>query len=168
MVDIETLQAENEKLNGRLRKAIQVFNQQKADIERLESEKTALSNRVSELEQIAVTSTENDTKFFEQLQEIDELKDLLNNANEAIKTHCNNYDKLKKETDDKIEDLTSKNKSLNGKLLSSNNKIKEQDDRITTLLETANTFKEKMRIFVNSIGEQSDALANEVADTKFE
>ena len=32
MADIETLQAENEKLNGRLRKAIQVFNQQKADI----------------------------------------------------------------------------------------------------------------------------------------
>ena len=41
MADIETLQAENEKLNGRLRKAIQVFNQQKADIERLETETCA-------------------------------------------------------------------------------------------------------------------------------
>lgn len=172
-MDIQTLQSENEKLNARLRKAIQVFNQQKADIERLESEKEVLTKRVDELEVQVSANAENDTKFFEQLQEIDNLNSLLEDANNAITAHTENYDKLAKETSEtistlegKVEDLTSKNKSLNGKLLSANNEIKKQEDYIKEVSKNTNAFVDKMKIFISSIGQQANALSEEVNNTK--
>ena len=78
---VEELTLENERLNGRLKKAIQVFNEQKATINRLTEERDSanaeiekLKSRISELEKSVAENSENDSKFFEQIQEIDDLK----------------------------------------------------------------------------------------------
>ena len=68
---VVALKNENEKLNGRLKKAIQVFGEQKANIERLTAEKTELTNtleaktaRIAELEATLKEKEKDDNKFF--------------------------------------------------------------------------------------------------------
>jgi chromosome segregation ATPase len=80
MTEQELLQ-ENEKLNGRLQKAITVFGEQKATITRLTEERDSanadiekLKNRIAELEAKANEASENDAKFFEQVNEIQVLE----------------------------------------------------------------------------------------------
>ena len=85
-MDLEQLKQENEKLNARLKKAITVFNEQKETISRLTEER---DNAVSivEAKDALITDLRNkiaekdadDTKFFEQLQEIDSLNDEIQN-----------------------------------------------------------------------------------------
>ena len=81
MTEQELIQ-ENEKLKSRLNKAVEVFKQQKSDIERVSAErdeaKTALEKceaRVKELEVKNRENAENDAKFFELVEEIESLKD---------------------------------------------------------------------------------------------
>ena len=90
MTEQELLQ-ENEKLNGRLQKAITVFGEQKATITRLTEERDSanadiekLKNRITELEAKANEASENDAKFFEQLNEIQVLEGRVN----KLKNDC--------------------------------------------------------------------------------
>lgn len=90
MTEQELLQ-ENEKLNGRLQKAITVFGEQKATITRLTEERDSanadiekLKNRIAELEAKANEASENDAKFFEQLNEIQVLEGRVN----KLKNDC--------------------------------------------------------------------------------
>lgn len=78
-MDIETLQLENEKLNARLQKAIQVFSEQKTTIQNLNDENALLKNKLAEAESKA-RSAEDDAKFFEQVSEIDNLTKALNDT----------------------------------------------------------------------------------------
>ena len=97
MTEQELLQ-ENEKLNGRLQKAITVFGEQKATITRLTEERDSanadiekLKNRIAELEAKANEASENDAKFFEQLNEIQVLEGRVN----KLKNDCEDaYDKI--------------------------------------------------------------------------
>lgn len=99
MTEQELLQ-ENEKLKARLQKAIAVFGDQKANIQRLTEERdsarkeiTKANERIAELEELTAKNDENDTKFFEQVQEIEDLsaakkslEDSLSKTESALKT----------------------------------------------------------------------------------
>lgn len=99
MSEQELLQ-ENEKLKARLQKAIAVFGEQKTNIQRLTEERdsarkelTKANERITELEELTAKNDENDTKFFEQVQEIEDLsaakkslEDSLSKTESALKT----------------------------------------------------------------------------------
>lgn len=90
MTEQELVQ-ENEKLKARLQKAITVFGEQKANIARLTEERDSarteqakLEERIKALEEVSRANEENDTKFFNQLEEIETLTTQLNSANEEL------------------------------------------------------------------------------------
>jgi chromosome segregation ATPase len=92
MTEQELIQ-ENDKLNARLKKAIQVFSEQKTTIERLTAErddarkdKASLEELIKELETKQAETDENDAKFFDQLAEIDELKDNMERINGELES----------------------------------------------------------------------------------
>ena len=102
MADNITLQAEIDKLNGRLKKAVQVFNEQKANIERLTSERDdALQTikvrvaRIDELESKLAEKEQDDNKFFEQLQEIDTLNENGAELEKSVESLMGKNDELK-------------------------------------------------------------------------
>lgn len=102
MTEQELIQ-ENDKLNARLKKAIQVFSEQKVTIERLTAErddarndKTTLEERVKELEAKQAEADENDAKFFDQLSEIDALKGNIEQINGELKSTKELAEKYKK------------------------------------------------------------------------
>ena len=121
MTEQELLQ-ENEKLKARLQKAITVFGEQKTNIQRLTDERDSARNelakvneRVSELEAASKDKDENDTKFFEQLQEIDDLsaakKQLEENLND-VQTKLASTAELLQNTTADLESVTKHNEDL--------------------------------------------------------
>ena len=101
MADNITLQAEIDKLNGRLKKAVQVFNEQKVNIERLTSERDdALQTikvrvaRIDELESKLAEKEQDDNKFFEQLQEIDTLNETIAELQKSVAALMGKNDEL--------------------------------------------------------------------------
>ena len=109
-MDIEQLKQENEKLNARLKKAITVFNEQKETISRLTEERDSAVS-VVEAKDALITDLRNkiaekdadDTKFFEQLQEIDSL-------NEEIQNQKTLYDGLASQLSERTKQLEEKTK----------------------------------------------------------
>ena len=77
MTEQELIQ-ENEKLTARLKKAVEVFNEQKATINRQADEINSLKTKASEAES-------KDNEFFEQVNEIEKLKEEL----KEVQTTCN-------------------------------------------------------------------------------
>jgi chromosome segregation ATPase len=116
MTEQELLQ-ENEKLNARLAKATAVFKQQKADIQRLTEERdmtatsiSKLNERVSELEEQIKVNEEQDSNFFDQLQEIDTLKQRVSElvtSLEKTQTQYTNLDNEHKILENRYEDETN-------------------------------------------------------------
>lgn len=105
MEDVNTLKSENEKLQGRLKKAVDVFNEQKNDITRLTSERDAALNALKEKEALIAEfeaklqeKSQDDGKFFEALGEIDTL-------NETIATQAQKIEEQNKEISNAREKL---------------------------------------------------------------
>lgn len=109
MTEQELLQ-ENEKLKARLQKAITVFGEQKANIQRLTDERdsaraelTKSNERVAELEAANKEKDENDTKFFEQLQEIEDLSA----SNKHLEEELSNTQSTLKSTTEQLQSTTA-------------------------------------------------------------
>lgn len=125
MTEQELVQ-ENEKLKARLQKAITVFGEQKANIARLteerdsaRAEQTKLEERIKALEEVSRANEENDTKFFDQLQEIESLNEQLNSAkeeNQGLQADLASSENLLKETRNAGKDLLQKYKMMSDKL----------------------------------------------------
>lgn len=105
MEDVSTLKSENEKLQGRLKKAVDVFNEQKNDITRLTSERDAALNTLKEKEALIAEfeaklqeKSQDDGKFFEALGEIDTL-------NETVATQAQKIEEQNKEISNAREKL---------------------------------------------------------------
>lgn len=105
MEDVSTLKSENEKLQGRLKKAVDVFNEQKNDITRLTSERDAALNALKEKEALIAEfeaklqeKSQDDGKFFEALGEIDAL-------NETVATQAQKIEEQNKEISNAREKL---------------------------------------------------------------
>lgn len=122
---LEELQQENSRLNDRIRKAIEVFTEQKntisiltADKEALEAETLILKDKIQALEESATKRSENDGKFFDQLQAITELEDAMAEMKSEhsrieiqmrsdIKQRDEEISSLKSTVDDRMKDLKS-------------------------------------------------------------
>lgn len=81
---------ENEKLTARLKKAVEVFNEQKATITRQSEEIAALKAKAAEAES-------KDSEFFDQVNEIEKLKDELANVKKELETKENKIKGLTEE-----------------------------------------------------------------------
>lgn len=95
----EELQQENEKLTARLKKAVEVFNEQKATI-------TRQAEEIESLKQKAAEGEKKDNEFFDQVNEIETLKveltkvkDERDKALERIEKAGVAYKKLQEEHD---------------------------------------------------------------------
>lgn len=90
---------ENEKLTARLKKAVEVFNEQKATITRQSEEIAALKAKAAEAES-------KDSEFFDQVNEIEKLKDELANVKKELETKENEHAAQVNTFENKIKDLT--------------------------------------------------------------
>ena len=137
----EQLQAENQKLNARLQKAVTVFNEQKENIARLTTERnqaledaTRYQNRVNELEKKLADKDADDTKFFEQLAEIDELKNAANEMKIVYDGVASQNEELTVEVrrlESEVQSLTVDRNTVKN-LLETTIKEKEQSDEALT------------------------------------
>ena len=105
MEDVSILKSENEKLQGRLKKAVDVFNEQKNDITRLTSERDAALNSLKEKEALIAEfeaklqeKRQDDGKFFEALGVIDAV-------NETVATQAQKIEEQNKEISNAREKL---------------------------------------------------------------
>lgn len=128
-MDLEQLKQENEKLNVRLKKAITVFNEQKETISRLTEERDSAVS-VVEAKDALITDLRNkiaekdvdDTKFFEQLQEIDAL-------NEEIKNQKTLYDEVVLQLSERTKEFEEATKEC----VHLNNTISDLDETINDM-----------------------------------
>lgn len=138
----QEMQQEIDKLNARLKKAINVFNEQKTTIERLTTERDELKVRTNDYEtrlkaledSLAEKSTADD-KFFDQLNEINTLE-------ETLSTTIS----LKDEIEQKLASEIEKNKNLSSAVdtltVNLNDTNKRYDDTINTITELTKKWKE--------------------------
>ena len=191
MTEQELIQ-ENEKLNARLKKAIDVFKEQKDNITRLTEERDSakkevakLETRVQELETKAAESSENDSKFFDMLNEIDEingkvkqletdksmLNDSLNHAeikNDELAKANTNLTKQLKQAQEEIEGLNADYDAEHAKveeLEEQENDHKETIENLTNALDKVNTELQEERkntkLALNSISDLTEKKTQE-------
>lgn len=143
-MELEQLRQENEKLNARLKKAITVFNEQKETISRLTEER---DNAVSVVETKDALITDlrakiaekdaDDTKFFEQLQEIDALNEEIQNQ----KTLYNDLASQLSERTNQLEEKTNECANLNSIISDLDDTISDKNSEIARLEEIATNAK---------------------------
>lgn len=143
-MELEQLRQENEKLNARLKKAITVFNEQKETISRLTEER---DNAVSIVETKDALITDlrakiaekdvDDTKFFEQLQEIDALNEEIQNQ----KTLYNDLASQLSERTNQLEEKTNECANLNSIISDLDDTISDKNSEIAHLEEIATKAK---------------------------
>ena len=174
MTEQELIQ-ENEKLNARLKKAIDVFKEQKENITRLTEERdsakqeiTRLDTRVQELEAKVAESSENDSKFFDLLNEIEVIKEQAKGLEadkaslEESLTHSENVrqqalDEGKKlktyldEAQEKINGLTDANSSLEKTVYEKNETIENLTNALDKVNETLNQERKEHQEFMNRL-----------------
>ena len=171
MTEQELLQ-ENEKLNGRLQKAITVFGEQKATITRLTEERDSanadiekLKNRIAELEAKANEASENDAKFFEQLNEIQVLEGRVN----KLKNDCEDaYERIaqkEQEVKEAQAEATAYHAQVDAtaKLLADNEALNDQK------LKALNDIIEENKAALEESQKQNETLTERLnnAATKF-
>lgn len=142
---IEQLQEENDKLQARLKKAIQVFSEQKKTIEDLKTDKTALTtendklkSKIVELESKITEFEKNDDKFFDQIAEIDKINEELKSS----KSDCKQLAEENSSLNDKLVDMIAKHKEEKENYIA---QINKKDEFIAKTMDKVNTvLKESM------------------------
>lgn len=150
MTEQELIQ-ENEKLKGRLAKAIEVFKEQKENITALTEERDKAkadadfqAAKVQKLEEKLAEKSENDDKFFEQEEEIGNL-----NA--------------------KIEQLTADNSNLNDSLnyeIGQKQELQELADKQAKNVAERDSTIDELREKVNSLSTKLNQCSNELSAAK--
>lgn len=183
-MELEQLKQENEKLNVRLKKAITVFNEQKVTISRLTKERDNAVSVVDEKDEL-ITELRNkiaekdadDTKFFEQLQEIDTLKDEIQNQKtlydglasqlsertkqlEEKTKECANLDSIISDLDETISDKQTEIEQLEEK----NKDLETALDKLTSKYET--TIAQYTALTNNMVQMVKDRTASLVKDVE--
>ena len=181
MTEQELIQ-ENEKLNARLKKAIDVFKEQKENITRLTEERdsakqeiTRLDTRVQELEAKVAESSENDSKFFDLLNEIEVIKEKAKGLEadkaslEESLTHSETVrqqalDEGKKlktyldEAQEEINGLTDANSSLEKTVYEKNETIENLTNALDKVNETLNQERKEHQEFMYRLIDKEDEL----------
>ena len=129
MTEQELIQ-ENEKLTARLKKAVEVFNEQKATIARQTEEIESLKAKAAEAEN-------KDSEFFDQVNEIETLKTDLNEAKENYLT----ADKKVQELTVRLEKATEEYKKLKEELKKTTGRLATEEQRSQHLTEKLDAIK---------------------------
>lgn len=181
---IEQLQEENKKLNARLAKAVTVFKEQKENLDRLTAERdnakedvAGLSSRITELEAKLQEKSSDDTKFFEQLEEISNLEEQLaekqglydvisSQLSERTKQldektkECANLDSIISDLDETISDKNTEISQLEEK----NEDLEKALDNLTSKYET--TIAQYTALINNMVQMVKDRTASLVKDVE--
>ena len=142
---IEQLQEESDELQARLKKAIQVFSEQKKTIEDLKTDKTTLTtendklkSKIIELETKITEFEKNDDKFFDQIAEIDKINEELKSS----KSDCKQLAEENSSLNDKLVDMIAKHKEEKENYIA---QINKKDEFISKAMDKVNTvLKESM------------------------
>lgn len=173
----EELQQQNEKLNQRLTKAIEVFKEQKENIARLteERDKARLETkeaeaRVEELSKKLEEKSESDEKFFEQVNEIQ----VLEKRTEKLKADCEQAYEDLGNAQERIKSLEADNSNLDDSLnyekiehektAAELEHTKKEIERYKNALDDATadyeTIREKYSLLVQTNDEQKENIEN--------
>ena len=173
----EELQQQNEKLNQRLTKAIEVFKEQKENIARLteERDKARLETkeaeaRVEELSKKLEEKSESDEKFFEQVNEIQ----VLEKRTEKLKADCEQAYEDLGNAQERIKSLEADNSNLDDSLnyekiehektAAELEHTKKEIERYKNSLDDATadyeTIREKYSLLVQTNDEQKENIEN--------
>jgi chromosome segregation ATPase len=172
---IEQLQEENKKLNARLAKAVAVFKEQKENLDSLTAERDSakadivgLSSRITELEAKLQEKSSDDTKFFEQLEEISKLEEQLAENKvlyDGIASQNEQFRKELSELEEKHRGLTIDYNSSKSayKLLGDEYKdyVQKTNDKLAQNQDTINDLTEKNQDLVTAL----DNLTNRYETT---
>jgi chromosome segregation ATPase len=172
---IEQLQEENKKLNARLAKAVAVFKEQKENLDRLTAERDSakadivgLSSRITELEAKLQEKSSDDTKFFEQLEEISKLEEQLAENKvlyDGIASQNEQFRKELSELENKHRDLTIDYNSSKSAYKELGNEYKDYvqktNDKLAQNQDTINDLTEKNQDLVTAL----DNLTNRYETT---
>ena len=174
MTEQELIQ-ENEKLNARLKKAIDVFKEQKENITRLTEERdsakqeiTRLDTRVQELEAKVAEGSENDSKFFDLLNEIEVIKEQakgleadkasleesLTHSEKARQQALDEGKKLKTyldEAQEEINGLTDANSNLEKTVYEKDETIENLTNALDKVNETLNQERKEHQEFIGRL-----------------
>ena len=168
----EELQQQNEKLKQRLAKAIEVFKEQKENIERLTAERDKArletkeaEERIEEFTKKLEEKSENDEKFFEQLNEIQELE----KCTQKLKSDCEEAYTTIDAANQKIKKLEADKSNLDDSLQYE----KIEHGKTAEKLENANQNIEELKIEIKGLHgeiakrqERIDNFVVEINETK--
>lgn len=132
MTEQELIQ-ENEKLTARLKKAVEVFNEQKATINRQTEEIESLKAKAAEAEN-------KDNEFFEQVNEIETLKVNLTEVNQKFAS-----------SEAKVQELTARIEKAGEEYKKLKEDFKKTEGRLTTEQQESQRLKEKLDTIKNLI-----------------
>lgn len=142
-----------EKLNGRLSKAAQVFKTQKADIERMTSERDEaqaevdkLKSKIKELEQRISENSQTEETMMEQSEQLSQLETELSKTKSSFQEEVEKTNSLKDELDKEIalkDDLRAKLDEAN----------KNHEEETTGLRNTIMTFENEKEEIKNMVAE---------------
>lgn len=158
---IEQLQEENKKLNARLAKAVAVFKEQKENLDRLTAERdsakadiVSLSSRITELEAKLQEKSSDDTKFFEQLEEISKLEEQLAENKVLYDGIASQNEQFRKE----LSELETKHRDLTIDYNSSKSAFKELGDEYKGYVQRTNEELVKKQDAINDLAEKNQDL----------
>lgn len=123
MTEQDLLQ-ENEKLSARLKKAVEVFNEQKATIQRLTDERDAVIAKAKEAE-------EQDNQFFAQEEKIEELSNDLFKTKQEVQA----LEERLQKASDAYKKLQTELKSANSELAETNEIVNRQKEILSKISE---------------------------------
>lgn len=158
---IEQLQEENKKLNARLAKAVTVFKEQKENLDRLTAERDSakadivgLSARITELEAKLQEKSSDDTKFFEQLEEISKLEEQLAENKVLYDGIASQNEQFRKE----LNELEEKHRGLTIDYNSSISASKELGNEYKAYVQKTNDELAQKQDTINELTEKNQDL----------
>lgn len=171
MTEQELIQ-ENEKLNQRLTKAIEVFKEQKENIVRLTQErdeaKEALDKKEATIIELRTKLDEksgSDEKFFEQVNEIQDLKRQVN----KLKNDCDEAVNAIKQRDQEIQTLQTEAAGFQMQVDTANKLLADNENLMNSKLKALNDIIEENKAALEESQKQNETLNERLnnAVTKF-
>lgn len=174
MDNIEQLKQENEKLNARLAKAVEVFKEQKANIEKLTKENEELKDQINRTPQEEVISTE---KWNALATEKENLEKTIESKDNAYKTLQDTYNEVFSKNTKLENEIANLKKTIDINTEETKKLVNDYENKITRLeedniklgengklLEDAKLDYDKLQREHNALMETYNKINNEYSD----
>ena len=149
MDNIEQLKQDNEKLNARLAKAVEVFKEQKANIEKLTKENEELKDQINRTPHEEVISTE---KWNALATEKENLEKTIESKDNAYKTLQDTYNEVFAENTklkNELQDVSSNKAESDSIAITAKEKISNLENEIINLKKTIDINTDETKKLVN-------------------